>query len=125
MRRPNVAYSSKMRSVTLAEFKKNPSGTLRKARKTPVVVTEKDHPEAIIFHLDDGTLLSESGVRPAIAATLFKEGHISLGRAAKIAEMALAEFIPYLGSKGIPAITGTAEDFDKDLEALRRWGKSS
>jgi predicted HTH domain antitoxin len=114
-----------MRSITLAEFKKNPSGTLRKARKTPVVITEKDHPEAIIFHLDDGTLLTDSGVRPAIAAALFKEGHISLGNAARIAEMPLAVFIPYLGSKGIPTIKGTAEDVDRDLEVLRKWGKSS
>ena len=120
-----IGASSDLRSVTIAEFKKNPSGTLRKARKAPVVVTEDDQPEAIIFHLDDGRLLSESGRRPVLAMALFKVGHVSLGRAAKIAKRPLAEFIPYLGSRGIPAITGTAEDVDKDLEVLRKWGKSS
>jgi predicted HTH domain antitoxin len=114
-----------MHAVKVHELKNNPSEALRRARKAPVIVMKGDQPEAVIFHLDNDGLLSEPGMRRALATALFEEGHLSLGRAAKLAQMPLAEFIPYLGSKDIPAITGTAEDARKDLEVLRKWGKSS
>jgi predicted HTH domain antitoxin len=114
-----------MHAVKVSELKNNPSEALRHARRAPVIVMKGDQPEAVIFHLDNDGLLSEPGMRLALATALFKEGHLSLGRAAKLADMPLGEFIPYLGSRGIPAITGTAEDARKDLEVLRKWGKSS
>jgi predicted HTH domain antitoxin len=114
-----------MHAVKVHELKNNPSEALRRARKGPVIVMKGDEPEAVIFHLDSNALLSEPGMRLALATALFAEGHLSLGRAAGMANMPLAEFIPYLGSRGIPAITGTAEDARKDLEVLRKWGKSS
>ena len=114
-----------MHAVKVHELKNNPSEALRRARKAPVVVMKGDQPEAIIFHLDSNTLLAEPGVRLALATALFEVGHLSLGRAAKLADMPLGEFIPYLGSKGIPAITGTAREAREDLEALRRWDESS
>jgi predicted HTH domain antitoxin len=114
-----------MHAVRVHELKNNPSEALRRARKAPVIVMKGDEPEAIIFHLDKDELLSKAGVRQALAAALFKDGHLSLGRAAKLADMPLGEFIPFLGHQGIPAITGTAEDVRKDIEALRRWEKLS
>ena len=114
-----------MYAVKVHELKNNPSEALRRARKGPVIVMKGDEPEAIIFHLDSNALLSQAGMRLALATALFKDGHLSLGHAARLADMPLAEFIPYLGSRGIPAITGTAEDARKDLAALRKWRKSS
>jgi predicted HTH domain antitoxin len=112
-------------AVKVHELKNNPSEALRRARKAPVIVMKGDEPEAVIVHLDHDGILSESGVRRALATALFKDGHLSLGRAAKLANMPLGEFIPFLGRQGIPAITGTADDVRRDLEALRRWDKSS
>jgi predicted HTH domain antitoxin len=114
-----------MHAVQVHELKNNPSQALRRARKAPVIVMKGDQPEAIIFHLDNNALLSESGLRPALAAALFEDGHLSLGRAARLAEMPIGEFVPYLGIHGIPAITGTAEEALQDLETLRKWDKSS
>jgi len=114
-----------MHAVNVSELKNNPSQALRRARKAPVIVMKGHEPEAIIFHLDKEALLSKSGVLPALAAALFKDGHLSLGRAAKLADMPIGEFIPYLGNQGIPAITGTAEEALEDLETLSRWEKSS
>jgi predicted HTH domain antitoxin len=114
-----------MHAVKVHELKNNPSEALRRARKAPVIVMKGDQPEAIIFHLDNDGLLSEAGVRQALASALFKDGHLSLGRAARLADMPLGEFIPFLGSQGIPAITGTAQEVLEDLETLSRWEKSS
>ena len=114
-----------MHAVKVHELKNNPSEALRRARKAPVIVMKGDQPEAVIFHLDNDGLLSEAGVRKALAAALFKDGHLSLGRAARLAEMTLHEFIPFLGSQGISAITGTAREVREDLESLRKWDKSS
>lgn len=114
-----------MRSVKIAEFKRNPTGTLRKARKTPVIVTVDDHPEAIIFHLEGESILTEPKVRLAVVTALFVDGDLSLGEAAKAVKMPIAEFVKHLGQLGIPAITGTAEDAVHDLEVLRKWTASS
>jgi predicted HTH domain antitoxin len=114
-----------MRSVSIAEFKKNPSGTLRKARKTPIVLTIDDQPEAVIFHLEGEGIPSQSKVRLAVVTALFADGAISLSEAARVAKMPIAEFIKHLGQLGIPAITGSAEDAAHDLEVLRKWTASS
>lgn len=56
-----------MKSVNIRELKNNPSDALRMAREAPVVVMNRDQPEALLFHLDDDGLLGEPGVRLALA----------------------------------------------------------
>lgn len=52
-----------MKAVNVRQLKNNPSEALRMARKQPVVVMNRDQPEAVLFHLDDEGLLGEPGVR--------------------------------------------------------------
>jgi predicted HTH domain antitoxin len=63
--------------------------------------------------------------RLALATALFKDGHLPLRRAARLAEMPLAEFIRHLSSEGIPATIGKAREVKDDLETLRKWRRSS
>lgn len=114
-----------MHAVKVHELKNNPSEALREARKAPVIVMKGDQPEAVIFHLDNDALLALPGIRLALATSLFRDGHLPLGRAARVAELSLAEFVQHLGCAGIPAITGSSREAKEDLEALRKWGKSS
>ncbi len=95
-----------MRSVKLADLKKNPSGTLRKARKTPVVVTVDDHPEAIIFHLDGDGVLTEKKLRLAVVTGLFADGDFSLEEAAEAARMPIAKFVKHLVTSAFPPSLG-------------------
>src|SRR3990167_7226537 len=74
-----------MKTVNVRQLKSNPSDVLRMARKAPVVVMNRDRPEALLFHLDDEGLLGEPGVRLALATSLYKNDSVSLGRGAKIA----------------------------------------
>lgn len=110
-----------MKSVNVRELKNNPSEALRMARKQPVVVMKRDHPEALLFHLDDQGLLGEPGVRLALATALFKSESLSIGRAAKVAGMPLEAFMVEMGRAGIPVIRGSARTLREDLKNLKAW----
>ena len=110
-----------MKSVNVRELKNNPSNALRLAREDVVVVMNRDTPDAVLVHLDDGQLLNMPGVRLALATALFRDGALALGRAAKVAQVALVDFIQHLSRLGIPVVKGTVEDVRKDEEALTGW----
>lgn len=60
-----------------------------------------------------------------IAAELFREQALSMGRAARLAGMPLAEFMIDVSSRGIPAITGDAESVREDIAAAEAWREGS
>lgn len=78
---------------------------------------------AVLFHLDKEGLLSEPGVRLAIATGLYKSGSVSIGCGAKIAGMALEEFMQAMGRRrrGIPVIRGDAKTLREELKNLKAW----
>ena len=112
-----------MKSVNVRQLKNNPSDALRMARAAPVVVMNRDQPEAVLFHLSNDGLLGEPGVRLAIAVDLYRGESISLGRGAKIAGMALAEFMQHVSDAGIPIIRGTIKTLREDVKSLESWLK--
>ena len=112
-----------MKSVNVRQLKSNPSDVLRMARKAPVVVMNRDRPEALLFHLDDEGLLGEPGVRLALATSLYKNDSVSLGRGAKIAEVALEEFMQHVSRQGVPVVKGNASTVREDVKNLEAWRK--
>ena len=114
-----------MKAVNVRQLKNNPSEALRMAREHPVVVMNRDHPEALLFHLDDERLLGEAGVRTALATVLYKSEALSLGRAAKLAGMAIAAFMQHVSRLGIPVVRGTARSVREDAKNLAAWRKKS
>jgi predicted HTH domain antitoxin len=85
-----------MKSVNVRELKNNLFEALRMARDDMVVVMDRDEPQALLIHLDDDGLLAEDGVRAAMAISLYRDGSLALGRAAKLAKMGLALFMQLL-----------------------------
>ena len=112
-----------MKSVNVRQLKNNPSDALRMARKAPVVVMNRDRPEAVLFHLSEEGLLGEPGVRLALATSLYREESVSLGRGAKIAGMPLADFMLHVSREGIPVIRGTIKTVREDVKSLESWLK--
>ncbi len=110
-----------MKSVSVRDLKNNPSSALKMARKDPVVVTSRHRPEAILVHLDDESLLGEPGVRTALAVSLYKDDCLSLGRAAALAGMALADFMQHVSRLGIPVIKGDRASLREDMKDLDAW----
>jgi len=110
-----------MKTVNVRQLKNNPSDALRMARKAPVVVLNRDQPEALLFHLDDDGLLGEPGVRLALATALYRSESVSLGRGAKIAGIPLIDFMQHVSHEGIPVIRGNAKTLREDLTNLKAW----
>lgn len=114
-----------MHAVSVSGLKHNPAEALRQARSGPVVVLNRNNPDAVLIGLEQGGLLQAPGVRAALATALFRDGELSLVRAAHVAEMDVATFISHLGRLGIPAIRLTAVETNTDLDTLAEWLQSS
>ncbi len=112
-----------MKSVNVRQLKNNPSEALRMARKAPVVVMNRDQPEAVLFHLSEEGLLGEPGVRLALATSLYREESVSLGRGAKIADIPLVDFMLHVSREGIPVIRGNARTLREDIKNIEAWRK--
>jgi predicted HTH domain antitoxin len=112
-----------MKTVNVRQLKNNPTEALRMAREAPVVVLNRDQPEAVLFHLDEADLLAEPGVRLALASALYKDESVSLGRAAKIAGVSLAEFMMHVSAQGLPVIRASAKAVHEDVKKLEAWLK--
>ncbi len=65
----------------------------------------------------DEHLLRE-GVAVALAIRLFAEKAVSLGKAAKLADLPLEAFIEHLAARGIPAVDYPPEEVDEELAAF-------
>lgn len=117
--------SAPMKAVSVRELKNNPSAALRAARKDPVMVLKRHEPEAVLVHLRDDSLLSEPGLRQAMATSLFRDGSLSLGLAARFSGLGVAGFIDHVSRLGIPVVAGTAETVRQDIETIEAWRTGS
>ena len=114
-----------MQWVNVRQLKNNPSEALRNAAKGPVLVMKGDRPEAVILHLDKTTIATDDEARRALALCLFEGGGLSLGRAARVAEMDVASFISYLSRRGVSILQDESASQEAALESLDSWLASS
>ncbi|MEB3318562.1 MAG: UPF0175 family protein [Cyanobacteriota bacterium] len=114
-----------MQAVSISGLKHNPAQPLRHAKEDPVVVLNRDKPDALFIGLETDGLLRAPGVRAALATALFRDGELSLERAAHGAELDVSGFINRLSCLGIPAIRLTAAETHTDLDTLEQWLRSS
>ena len=114
-----------MRAFSVRELKNNPSVALRAARERPVMVLGRNVPEAVLMHLDEDSLLSEPGVRRALALALYGEGGLSLGHAARFSGLPMAEFIEAASRLGIAVVRGTRESVAREVDVLEAWRNDS
>jgi predicted HTH domain antitoxin len=114
-----------METVNVSGLKNNPTEALRKAQKDVVVVMNRDRPDALMVGLASSDLLQAQGVRKALATALFRDGHLSLARSARVAEVPVAEFIAHLSRLGIAVVRLDADEAARDMDTLERWLASS
>ncbi len=67
------------------------------------------------------TTLKIAGYTPrrSLAVTLFTRKVLSLGQAARLAGMSLWDFIPFLGTQGIPLADYDDAEADNEVETAR------
>jgi predicted HTH domain antitoxin len=110
-----------MKTVNVSGLKNNPSEALRYSHEDLVLVMNRNEPDALIVGVNTGNVIDMPGVRKAMATALFKDGELSLARSAKLAKMALADFIEHISRLGIPVINQTAEEVQQDMDTLDQW----
>lgn len=110
-----------MEAVNVSGLKNNPSEALRLARRDVVVVMNRDKPDALMVGIESAGVLGAPGVRPALATALFRDGNLSLVRAARLAAMSVADFAAHLSRLGIPVINLDAKETERDFDTLETW----
>jgi predicted HTH domain antitoxin len=110
-----------METVSVSGLKRNPTEALRKSQDGLVVVMNRGRPEALVVGLSSTGAPELAGVRAALATALFRDGNLSLARAARVAQMPLSGFMAHLSRLGIPVIQTSAAEGERDLETLDRW----
>jgi len=114
-----------MQSVDMQELTTNPAEAIRKSHDSPVIVTENDRPEAILMHLNQSDIGGNGGLGLALAVALYRDGAISLARAAHLASVSISEMTTHLSRLGIPIAGGDLADSQSDIEMLEQWLASS
>lgn len=109
-----------MHATNVRNLKKNPSLALRQAEESPVLVLKGNEPNAVIVHLDKTLFDAEQSVRPSLAASLFKDGTLSLGAASRLSKLTLQEFLLFLAELGID-IVKPDETSGHEVKDLDRW----
>ena len=112
-----------MKTVNVSGLKNNPSEALRMANNDLVLVMNRNEPDALMVGLKSSNIIDLPGVRKALATALFKEGDLSLARAAKLADLPLASFIAHISRLGLSVISQTEADVSQDIDTLDQWLK--
>ncbi len=107
-----------MEVVNVSGLKNNPSEALRRSHRDVVVVMNRDKPEAILVGLESTGVLNTDGVRPALATALFRDGHLSLVRSARLAEMPVSQFAAHVSRLGIAVVRLSADEARQDMDTL-------
>jgi predicted HTH domain antitoxin len=114
-----------METINVSGLKNNPSEALRRAHKEIVLVMNRDKPDALMVGVELAGVLDAAGVRPALATALFRDGHLSLVRAARLAGLSVSEFATHLSRLGIPVVALDTGEAERDMETLDEWLASS
>jgi predicted HTH domain antitoxin len=114
-----------METVNVSGLKNNPSEALRLAHRDIVIVMNRNVPDAVLVGIDSLGALSVKGVRAALATALFRDGSLSLGRAAQLAEMTVSEFVSHVSRLGVPVVKLESAEARQDMDTLEEWLASS
>jgi predicted HTH domain antitoxin len=80
------------------------------------VVARHGTPLFIAVPFDDSTAMH--GVKASLAIKLYQDEVISLGKAARLAEMSQEKFMEVLGTMGIPFLRYDPSELERELDAL-------
>lgn len=106
-----------MGSISIKQFLEHPELVLAGTRDGSVALIVEDG-EPVLMAVPMRAHIDNATIRLELAAVLFDRGQISIGFAARIAGLALSEFIDELGRRRIPVIRTTAEDLERELAAF-------
>lgn len=109
-----------MYATNVRNLKRNPSEALRHAEQEPVLIMKGNEPNAVLFNLKHSLDYTGQQLKPALAASLFKDRVISLGAAAQISGLSLPEFIDHLTQLDIDLVVADNQT-PQELATLDSW----
>jgi predicted HTH domain antitoxin len=111
-----------MQAFNIRQLKNNPSTALRAAHDDDmVVVMNRDNPTALLVDLEKIATPDLDSVKVALAISLFKDGVISLGSAARMAKQNLSDMMTLLSSLDIPLTGNKAKEVKNDMTVVRQF----
>ncbi len=81
------------------------------------VVTKHGRPVFVAVPLDERAL--REGIGAALAMKLYKEDVLTLGKAARLANLTVEAFLEKLGAWGIPSVRYSPQELDEELYFFR------
>ncbi len=109
-----------MFATNVRNLKRNPSEALRHAEQEPVLILKGNQLSAVLFNLTSSLGDLHGQLKPAIAASLFKDRVLSLGAAAQASGLSLSEFIEHLTQLDIDLVLADQQT-PKELATLDAW----
>ena len=109
-----------MYATNVRNLKRNPSEALRHAEEEPVLIMKGNQPNALLIHLDQSIDHTYRQLKPALAASLFKDRVLSLGAAAQVSGLSLPEFIEHLTQLDIDLVVPDIQTA-KEMNTLDSW----
>lgn len=109
-----------MYSTNVRNLKRNPSEALRHAEQEPVLILKGNQPNAVLFNLKRSLDYTGQQLKPALAASLFKDRVMSLGAAAQLSGLSLSEFIEHLAQLDIDLVVADSQTA-QEMETLDKW----
>lgn len=106
-----------MEVFSIRDLRERTGELVREAEAGHLSIVAK-HGRPVFVALPMNEHLLREGVAVALAARLFAEKVVSLGKAAKLAGLPIEAFIERLGAMGIPTVDYPAEGIDADVAAL-------
>jgi antitoxin (DNA-binding transcriptional repressor) of toxin-antitoxin stability system len=106
-----------MNNYSIRDLRERTGELVRSAQAGELsVVASHGHPVFIAVPFDD--MLLAHGVKVSLAIKLFRDHVISLGKAAKMADLTKVKFIAVLGAYGVPAVEYPVSELDNELALL-------
>lgn len=109
-----------MFATNVRNLKRNPSEALRHAEQEPVLILKGNQPNALLFNLKTSLGDMNQQLKPALAASLFKDRVLSLGAAAQISGLSLSEFIAHLTELDIDLVVADSQTAN-EMAVLESW----
>jgi prevent-host-death family protein len=110
-------WSRSMETFSIRDLRERTGELVREAEAGHLsIVAKHGRPLFVTVPLDEHLL--KEGVAVALAIRLFAEKVVSLGKAAKLAQLPIEAFIAQLGAAGVPAVDYPPEELDEELAAI-------
>lgn len=107
-----------MQTFSVRDLREHTGDLIHGAEEGRLALITK-HSKPIFLAVPFNDVMIENGVQIAVAVEMYREHIVSLGKAAKIAKLAVEEFIEKLAAFGIPVVDYSPEEILDELQVIK------